>query len=486
MKMGLFLIFFLGLWLFMEGSITYAQEIKSEAGSVAIGGNVTGSTIIIGIPPNQLEELIRQHKDYSDSQKKLIENLRSRLEINERQIIAALNILGEANVAPENLATKLVEVAERLKSLQASASIQVGDNTRVTALKADAQQAIDAGDLAKADILLSEIEREQRIETDRLAVNLADTAVNLASTLARRGDIAMARLRYMDASRHFAEAAERLPAGSDHDDERFKYLQREAGALQRQGTEFGENSLLASAIARYTRIVNLRSRERSPSDWAATQNNLGGALSTLGERESGTSRLEAAAHAYREALEVQTRDRTPLSWAIIQTNLGQVLLHLGDRENSTQRFEEAVRTYREALKELSRDRVPFFWAQAQDNLGNALEALGNFESGTSRFEEAVAAHRAALLVWTRELTPESWAVAQHNLANALWALSYRENGTAHLEEAVAAYREALKIRSRERLPLRWAMVESRCGAVAVGRTYLFPPLSSGGVLVVQP
>src|ERR1700682_4233056 len=31
---------------------------------------------------------------------------------------------------------------------------------------------------------------------------------------------------------------------------------------------------------------------------------------------------------------------------------------------------------------------------------------------------------------------------------------------------------------------RW--VESRCDAVAVGRTYLFPPLSSGGALVVQP
>ena len=29
-------------------------------------------------------------------------------------------------------------------------------------------------------------------------------------------------------------------------------------------------------------------------------------------------------------------------------------------------------------------------------------------------------------------------------------------------------------------------VESRCGAVALGRTYLLPPLSSGGALVVQP
>jgi hypothetical protein len=30
------------------------------------------------------------------------------------------------------------------------------------------------------------------------------------------------------------------------------------------------------------------------------------------------------------------------------------------------------------------------------------------------------------------------------------------------------------------------LVESRCGAVAVGRTYLLPPLSSGGALVVRP
>ena len=33
---------------------------------------------------------------------------------------------------------------------------------------------------------------------------------------------------------------------------------------------------------------------------------------------------------------------------------------------------------------------------------------------------------------------------------------------------------------------RLLLVESRCGAVAVGPTYLFPPLSSGGALVVRP
>jgi hypothetical protein len=34
------------------------------------------------------------------------------------------------------------------------------------------------------------------------------------------------------------------------------------------------------------------------------------------------------------------------------------------------------------------------------------------------------------------------------------------------------------------LPLFW--VESECGAVALGRTYLLPPLSFGGALLVRP
>ena len=36
------------------------------------------------------------------------------------------------------------------------------------------------------------------------------------------------------------------------------------------------------------------------------------------------------------------------------------------------------------------------------------------------------------------------------------------------------------------LPLDEIRVESRCGAVALGRTYLLPPLSSGGASMVPP
>jgi hypothetical protein len=54
------------------------------------------------------------------------------------------------------------------------------------------------------------------------------------------------------------------------------------------------------------------------------------------------------------------------------------------------------------------------------------------------------------------------------------------------QPVVADAMQALDMRAEGRGPHAARMVESRCGAVAVGRTYLFPPLSSGGALVVRP
>src|ERR1043166_7106581 len=124
-----------------------AQDVRADSGG--IGGNCTGSTFNIGVPPEQLTALVRQSADLSESQKKLITKLEGELELNRRQIRAALDILGEANVEAENLAAKLVEVAERFKALQTTATTRSGDDSRIAALKAQARQAIESGDLAK-------------------------------------------------------------------------------------------------------------------------------------------------------------------------------------------------------------------------------------------------------------------------------------------------------------------------------------------------
>jgi hypothetical protein len=86
------------------------------------------------------------------------------------------------------LAAKVVEIAERFRDLQTTASAQPGDSPNVAALKAEAQKAIEAGELARADVLLADAETEPRRALDRFAVNAADLS-------ARRGEIALARRR---------------------------------------------------------------------------------------------------------------------------------------------------------------------------------------------------------------------------------------------------------------------------------------------------
>jgi hypothetical protein len=188
MKRHLSFIAAFGMCFFAPVSATYAQQIKADTGSIAIGGSVTGSTINIGIPPEQLAALVRQAADLSKTQKKVIAKLEDELDLNQRQIRAALGILGENEIPPERLAAKLVEIAERFKDLQATASAQPGDDPKIAALKTNAQKAIEAGELAKADALLADVETEQRQALDRLALNAAETA-------AQRGEVALTRER---------------------------------------------------------------------------------------------------------------------------------------------------------------------------------------------------------------------------------------------------------------------------------------------------
>jgi len=155
----------LGIGLF--GSITTAHaQVKADSGSIAIGGSINGSTVIIGIPQEKVDELVRDAKrpleELTGQQRENIVLLKEKLGLNERQVRAALGILGENDIPPERLAAKLVEIAERFRDLQATASAQPGDNPKIAALKTDAQKAIEAGELARADALLGDVETEQR------------------------------------------------------------------------------------------------------------------------------------------------------------------------------------------------------------------------------------------------------------------------------------------------------------------------------------
>lgn len=441
---------------------------RTEATScaAAIGGNVSGTTIsvVCGIPAEILDKLVRARTELLEevvsANRETISLLKQTLNLNERQIRAALDILGEKDIPPEQLAAKLVEIAERYKELLAFAAGQPGDTPAIAALKAEAQKAIDAGELAKADELFAAVETEQRQALDHITVNTAETA-------ARRGDIAMTRLRYREAAEHFAKAAALFAPDGRHEKRRIRYLEKEAGALRKQGDDFGEKEALRAAVERYCALIALKPRNRVPFKWAGGQYELGVTLMRLGERDSGTAQLEEALAAFAEAQKELTREAKPRRWARIESTRGYVLGVIGVRQRGTTRLDEAVASYREVLKVVKREQEPHQWAWAQMNLGVALARRGERSHGTRRLEAAVAAYRRALEEYTREKDPFRWASIQNNLGTALNDLGTREGGTARSQEAIAAYHEALKEWTLERLPMRRAGAQTGIANVLV-------------------
>jgi hypothetical protein len=189
-----------------------ATAIVEQKGTGIASGHDTNInapvTISSGITPEMLAALTRPWEEPSESQKKEIAKLQGDLDLNLRQVKSALEILGEADVPPERLAAKLVEIAGKYKELQTAAAAQPGDDAKITALKAEAQKAIQDGELGRSDEILAAIEKIQTEALERLALNAAQTT-------AQRGDVALTRLRYLDAAQRFAEAAAKVPQGHE-------------------------------------------------------------------------------------------------------------------------------------------------------------------------------------------------------------------------------------------------------------------------------
>ena len=107
----------LGMYFFAVNTTAHAQQVKAETGGVAIGRDVIQSTVVIGISQEKVDELVRDAKrpleELTTQQRENIALLKEKLDLNERQVRASLAILGENDIAPERLAAKLVEIAER-------------------------------------------------------------------------------------------------------------------------------------------------------------------------------------------------------------------------------------------------------------------------------------------------------------------------------------------------------------------------------------
>jgi tetratricopeptide (TPR) repeat protein len=366
-----FLLGFLAVVVFLPVEVPAQTKIEAPGGVAA--QKIENSPISIGLPPAEQVRMVeifsQQIAVSSDARAKAearASELAAQLNVTQTAVIGFFRIVGEQDVPPEQIGLKLGEIAAKHQALIERWSVLEAADPATAKLAAEAKAAIEAGHYDEADTLLIHA-REQESAAARQAERLAHDAqqaaerrwLRVAEADAKRGDLAMTRLRYAEAAQHYAAAASSVPAARQ--DERRRYLDQEAFALYEQGGERGDNAAAALAIDRYRALAAATDRAAMPVDWAASQRKLGTALVRLGEREPGTGRLEEAVATYRLALEERMREQAPLDWAMTQMNMGNALVRLGEREPGTGRLEEAGAAYRLALEEWTRERVPLGW-----------------------------------------------------------------------------------------------------------------------------
>lgn len=210
------------------------------------------------------------------------------------------------------------------------------------------------------------------------------------------------------------------------------------------------------AIALFREALTIRTPQRTPRDWATTQNNL--ALAYV-DRISGdrAQNIERAIESYEAALSIYTRASDPTTWAAIEDNLGNAWKdrRLGIAEEN---IERAIQAYERALEIRTRKTAPLAWAGTMNNL--AL-AYGDRVKGDSaeNYRRAIEGFRAVLEVRSRHTTPADWASATNNLAVYLGRRPGGDKG-ADIDQAISYYEQALIIRTRDAMPYAWAETTS--------------------------
>jgi hypothetical protein len=159
--------------------------------------------------------------------------LERQLGASEAQLRAFFQIIGEAQVPPEQQPARLAEIAEQYRQLRAQVAALPGDAPEVAQLKDAAWAALDAGRLQQADDLFVQVEAVQDAVLERQQREIERQQIERAATVAQRGGIALTRLRYMKRR----STSQRRLGGylQDYEDQALAYLDREADAFYQQG-----------------------------------------------------------------------------------------------------------------------------------------------------------------------------------------------------------------------------------------------------------
>jgi tetratricopeptide (TPR) repeat protein len=315
------------------------RDIQDERGLVGPDSIETKHNLIIGIPPEELDDLLTQVRNVDDRYLARIERLGQTLGFTRCATATFLAVLGQEEVPPEQLSGKLTEIANGHLRLEARLRSLTTPDPRVRELRDRAAAAIADGDYQGAHRVL----REAGLILEELTPAVAPLWSDQAAVSGLRADLELGQLHYVAAAEILQQAANQAEAAGRPGDQ-AAFLGRAGGAYQDAGLQKKAEVMYEGAL----QCLEDHPGAGTKTELIITWINLGGLHFAQSDYTNAAKRFAQALEAARQATEVDSKVRVALEAA---SHSG-----LADAGAALNEFETAETHYLEAVSLLEREQ----------------------------------------------------------------------------------------------------------------------------------
>lgn len=327
--------------------------------------------------------------------------------------------LQREQVAPEDLDNELREIAKRYKDLQGKLDAYVKSESAAAALKQEVREAFNAGDLSRAEVLLTEAGDRDIAAAKEMAAKAKEGMLAAASARALAGELKITEMAYREAAEYYRQAADLV----------FGYEPlAAAGYLGQEGVALLEAGQQQQAREPLEQALSIRERGLPPED-----PRIADSLDDLASWNRALGNYLAAEPLYRRALAIREKVLNADDPSIAESLNSLALLY--GRQG---RYDDAETLLQRVLA--MRERL---FGPESPNVAASLNNLALLYKERGRFSAAESLFRRALSNLEKSVGEDHPAVAA-NLNNL--GLVYHAQG--RFQDAEPLYRRALAIREK--------------------------------------
>ena len=268
----------------------------------------------------------KEVNNYYGVSEECLDELKDQLSITKLALRNFFKIMEKQQVPPDDLDSKLREIAAQYKELLLRLDTVQSEDPQVVKLKQEAKQAIEVGDYAKAEELLNQAEARDMEAIEQLEASAKQRRISAAASCANNASLQKIQLRYAKAAEYWRKAADLLP--KDKKKDRSLYLDSAGNDLYR--------------IAKYKEALPLFEQSLSISQEIGERAGEGVTLSNIGTlhhaRGDYATALKYLEHSLSIHQEIGDRDGEGATL----NNISQIYDARGDYDTALKYLEQSL------------------------------------------------------------------------------------------------------------------------------------------------